>query len=176
MKTSCIRYVCIIANHEEKSRFMDLLLDTCHEARDVAADTILKDRPGDQLQIGEACKSNCIAVTHMFRSSKYLINIMASPCNMVDGALVIINYENGLCPNIEDGLTKAIKNMTQVTLLINNVDRCFELNGEKVYTHLFSIINQVNDIIRKYGGAEVCPVRGTVGFAFGKHDCAFHSF
>ncbi|XP_026384111.1 elongation factor 2-like [Papaver somniferum] len=159
------RYASIIARNDKvKSRFKDILVAACRTPCDVASHS---ESSPLSLQYEVNPKEKL--------STTFIFNIIKPLSLITDGALMIVDYEHGICDKVEAEMRKALSDKISVVLLINNVDSCFYFEGEKVYQILFNIVKNVNSIIKEFKDAdEVCPGKGTVIFTFGLSDSAFN--
>jgi elongation factor 2 len=137
----------------------------------------------------------------------YLINLIDSPghvdfssevtaaLRVTDGALVVIDYVEGVCVQTETVLRQALGEKIKPVLMINKVDRgLLELqsSGEDMYLQFNKCIENVNVIISSYEKTEeeiaemteqekeetmgklmIDPTEGTVAFGSGLHGWAF---
>ena len=126
---------------------------------------------------------------------KFLINLIDSPIHVyfssdvtpalrvTDSALVIVDYVEGICIQIETVLWQSLQEIIRPVLMINKCDRdLFELkhNSETMYQNLLRVIENTNDIISTYqkkidimGDIQVYPDSGTVAFGSALHGWGF---
>jgi len=128
------------------------------------------------------------------KKTPYLINLIDSPghvdfsaevtsaLRVTDGALVVVDYVEGVCVQTETVLRQALSERIKPVLFINKVDRgILELKHtpEEMYQQFNRVIDQANKIIATYECAEmgVCqvdPLQGTVAFGSGYYGWAFN--
>merc|ERR1711935_885811 len=125
---------------------------------------------------------------------KYLLNIIDSPghvdfssevtaaLRVTDGALVVVDYVEGVCVQTETVLRQALAEKIKPVLFINKVDRGIlelQVDGETMYQNFQRVIENANVIISTYecedmGEAQqVDPVNGTVAFGSALFGWAF---
>jgi elongation factor 2 len=144
----------------------------------------------------------------------YLINLIDSPghvdfssevtaaLRVTDGALVVVDYVEGVCVQTETVLRQALAEMIKPVLMVNKIDRGIlelEAEGEDMYQQFLRVIESVNVIISTYetaqeneaaakegegeeekkmekhsiGELQVDPTKATVAFGSGLHGWAF---
>ncbi len=134
----------------------------------------------------------------------YLINLIDSPghvdfssevtaaLRVTDGALVVVDYVEGVCVQTETVLRQALGEKIKPVLMVNKVDRgLLELqsDAEAMYQQFNKVIENVNVIISSYeagheedvegnpddnmGDLQIDPTKGTVAFGSGLHGWAF---
>jgi len=133
----------------------------------------------------------------------YLINLIDSPghvdfssevtaaLRVTDGALVVVDYIEGVCVQTETVLRQALGEKIKPVLMVNKVDRgLLELQAEPedMYQQFNKVIENVNVIIASYenddddedtdatqsmGELQIDPTKGTVAFGSGLHGWAF---
>ncbi len=129
----------------------------------------------------------------------YLINLIDSPghvdfssevtaaLRVTDGALVVVDYVEGVCVQTETVLRQALGEKIKPVLMVNKVDRgLLELQAEPedMYQQFNKVIENVNVIISSYeeddekavdsmGAIQIDPTAGTVAFGSGLHGWAF---
>lgn len=131
----------------------------------------------------------------------YLINLIDSPghvdfssevtaaLRVTDGALVVVDYIEGVCVQTETVLRQALGEKIKPVLMVNKVDRgLLELQAEPedMYQQFNKVIENVNVIISSYeadddeqsavdsmGDLQIDPTKGTVAFGSGLHGWAF---
>jgi elongation factor 2 len=99
----------------------------------------------------------------------FLINLIDSPghvefssevtasLRITDGAIVVVDYVEGVCFQTETVLRQALAEKIKPVLMINKIDRgIFELEaeGEDMYQQFLRVIESVNAIICTYENAE----------------------
>lgn len=133
----------------------------------------------------------------------YLINLIDSPghvdfssevtaaLRVTDGALVVVDYVEGVCVQTETVLRQALGEKIKPVLMVNKVDRGLlelESEGEDMYLQFNKVIENVNVIISSYEAdddqaeenkedtmqdLQIDPTKGTVAFGSGLHGWAF---
>ena len=124
----------------------------------------------------------------------YLVNLIDSPghvdfsaevtsaLRVTDGALVVVDYVEGVCVQTETVLRQALAEKIKPVLMINKIDRgLLELNldGETLYQNFQRVIEETNVVISTYESEEmgealmVDPTAGTVAFGTGYYGWAF---
>jgi len=96
---------------------------------------------------------------------EYLINLIDSPWHVdfssevtaalrvTDGALVVVDYVEGICVQTETVLRQALMELIRPVLMINKVDRAFfELkhDSETIYQNFQRVIESFNVIVSTY--------------------------
>lgn len=102
---------------------------------------------------------------------------------MTDGALVVVDYVEGVCVQTETVLRQALQEKIKPVLFINKIDRGIlelQVDGETMYQNFLRVIENANVIIATYecddmedGGQQVNPCIGTVGFGSALFGWAF---
>jgi elongation factor 2 len=191
--TDNIRNISVIAHVDHgKSTLTDSLV--------VRAGIVSADDLGDKryTQIGEeekkrgiTIKSTGISLYYEHQTDKnseknpYLINLIDSPghvdfssevtaaLRVTDGALVVVDYVEGVCVQTSTVLRQALVELIKPVLVINKVDRAlFELNHdpETIYQNFLRVIEMANIQISTYqkedevGDMQVNPLDGSVAF------------
>ena len=124
----------------------------------------------------------------------YLINLIDSPghvdfssevtaaLRVTDGALVVVDYVEGVCVQTETVLRQALQELIRPVLMINKVDRAFfELkhDPETIYQNFQRVIENANVIISTYqksdmmGDCQVYPQNGNVAMGSALHGWGF---
>lgn len=149
------------------------------------------DGRADEQQRGITIKSTGVSLYYEFDADwsgtrkPYLINLIDSPghvdfssevtaaLRVTDGALVVVDYVEGVCVQTETVLRQALQELIKPVLIINKVDRAFfELkhDAETIYQNFQRVIENANVIISTYqkselmGDCQVCPSNGLVAF------------
>jgi elongation factor 2 len=123
-----------------------------------------------------------------------LINLIDSPghvdfssevtaaLRVTDGALVVVDYVEGVCVQTETVLRQALGEKIKPVLFINKVDRGIlelQVDGETMYQNFQRVIENANVIIATYEcddmgeGQQVDPTKGTVAFGSALFGWAF---
>ena len=101
---------------------------------------------------------------------------------VTDGALVVVDYVEGVCVQTETVLRQSLQELIRPVLMINKCDRAlFELkhNSETMYQNFLRVIENTNVIISTYmnedamGNLQVYPDSGTVAFGSALHGWGF---
>ena len=103
---------------------------------------------------------------------------------VTDGALVVVDYIEGVCVQTETVLRQALAEKIKPVVIINKVDRGIleqQVDGETMYQNFLRVIENTNVIISTYefdqgsneSSLQVCPTDGTVAFGAALHGWAF---
>ena len=124
----------------------------------------------------------------------YLINLIDSPghvdfssevtaaLRVTDGALVVVDYVEGVCVQTETVLRQALAEKIKPVMMINKIDRGIlelQVDGETMYQNFQRVIENANVIISTYecedmGESQmVDPTNGTVAFGSALFGWAF---
>ena len=124
----------------------------------------------------------------------YLINLIDSPghvdfssevtaaLRVTDGALVVVDYVEGVCVQTETVLRQALGEKIKPVLMINKIDRGIlelQVDGETMYQTFQRVIENANVIISTYEcddmgeSQQVDPTNGTVAFGSALFGWAF---
>lgn len=124
----------------------------------------------------------------------YLINLIDSPghvdfssevtaaLRVTDGALVVVDYVEGVCVQTETVLRQALGEKIRPVLFVNKIDRGIlelQVEGENMYQNFQRVIENANVIISTYEahdmgeGQQVDPTKGTVAFGSALFGWAF---
>jgi elongation factor 2 len=124
----------------------------------------------------------------------YLINLIDSPghvdfssevtaaLRVTDGALVVVDYVEGVCVQTETVLRQALGEKIKPVLFVNKIDRGLlelQVEGENMYQQFQRVVENANVIISTYEAEDmgesqqVDPVRGTVAFGSALFGWAF---
>jgi len=124
----------------------------------------------------------------------YLINLIDSPghvdfssevtaaLRVTDGALVVVDYVEGVCVQTETVLRQALAEKIKPVMMINKIDRGIlelQVDGETMYQNFQRVIENANVIISTYEfedmgeSQQVDPTIGTVAFGSALFGWAF---
>ena len=124
----------------------------------------------------------------------YLINLIDSPghvdfssevtaaLRVTDGALVVVDYVEGVCVQTETVLRQALSEKIKPVMMINKIDRGIlelQVDGETMYQNFQRVIENANVIISTYEfedmgeSQQVDPTIGTVAFGSALFGWAF---
>ena len=124
----------------------------------------------------------------------YLINLIDSPghvdfssevtaaLRVTDGALVVVDYVEGVCVQTETVLRQALSEKIKPVMMINKIDRGIlelQVDGETMYQNFQRVIENANVIISTYEfedmgeSQQVDPTKGTVAFGSALFGWAF---
>ena len=197
-----IRNISVIAHVDHgKSTLTDSLIAKAGiiSERD-AGDKRFTDGREDEKNRGITIKSTGVSLYYEFdpelqgNNKKFLINLIDSPghvdfssevtaaLRVTDGALVVVDYVEGVCVQTETVLRQALQELIKPVVMINKVDRAFfELKhpAETIYQNFQRVIENANVIISTYqnmelmGDCQVYPDMGTVAFGSALHGWGF---
>ena len=199
---SNIRNMSVIAHVDHgKSTLTDSLIARAGIiAEDKAGDARYTDNRQDEADRGITIKSTGVSLYYEFDASdtgkeeKFLINLIDSPghvdfssevtaaLRVTDGALVVVDYVEGVCVQTETVLRQSLQELIKPVLMINKCDRgLFELkhDSETMYQNFLRVIENANVIISTYqneevmGNLQVYPEQGTVAFGSALHGWGF---
>jgi elongation factor 2 len=124
----------------------------------------------------------------------YLINLIDSPghvdfssevtaaLRVTDGALVVVDYVEGVCVQTETVLRQALSEKIKPVMMINKIDRGIlelQVDGETMYQNFQRVLENANVIISTYEfedmgeSNQVDPTKGTVAFGSALFGWAF---
>ena len=197
-----IRNMSVIAHVDHgKSTLTDSLIAKAGIiAEDKAGDARYMDTRKDEQQRGITIKSTGVSLYYEYKKvdeengEKYLINLIDSPghvdfssevtaaLRVTDGALVVVDYVEGVCVQTETVLRQALMELIRPVLMINKVDRAFfELkhDSETIYQNFQRVIENFNVIVSTYqksdmmGECQVDPTDGKVSMGSALHGWGF---
>lgn len=200
-KQTNIRNMSVIAHVDHgKSTLTDSLIARAGIiAQDKAGDLRYTDTREDEAARGITIKSTGVSLYYEYdinengQMEKFLINLIDSPghvdfssevtaaLRVTDGALVVVDYVEGICVQTETVLRQSLQELIKPVLMINKVDRAlFELKHgpETMYQNFLRVIENANVIISTYqqetmGDLQVYPDVGTVAFGSALHGWGF---
>ena len=163
-----IRNMSVIAHVDHgKSTLTDSLIAKAGIiAAEKAGDTRYTDTRKDEAERGITIKSTGVSLYYEYdvkgdnTLDKFLINLIDSPghvdfssevtaaLRVTDGALVVVDYVEGVCVQTETVLRQALQELIKPVLMINKVDRAFfELkhDSETIYQNFSRVIENAND-------------------------------
>jgi elongation factor 2 len=206
-KPNNIRNMSVIAHVDHgKSTLTDSLIAKAGIISEAnAGDARFTDTRQDEQDRGITIKSTGVSLYYETDPSGadkekdgFLINLIDSPghvdfssevtaaLRVTDGALVVVDYVEGVCVQTETVLRQALGEKIKPVLMVNKVDRgLLELQAEPedMYIQFNKVIENVNVIISSYeddeagddsmGVIQIDPTHGTVAFGSGLHGWAF---
>ena len=201
-KADNIRNMSVIAHVDHgKSTLTDSLIARAGIiAKEKAGDSRFTDNRPDEAERGITIKSTGVSLYYEYdindsgKNDKFLINLIDSPghvdfssevtaaLRVTDGALVVVDYVEGVCVQTETVLRQSLQELIKPVLMINKCDRAiFELQHkpETMYQNFLRIIENANVIISTYqnsdamGDLQVYPENGTVAFGSAIHGWGF---
>jgi len=134
-----------------------------------------------------------VSMVHEYEGKEYLINLIDTPghvefsgqvtraCRAIDGAIVVVDFVDGVMPQTESVLRTALREYVKPVLFINKTDRAItelRLPPEKILERISKIVIEVNRLIDKYAPPEfkdkwkVSVQDGTVAFGSAKYHWA----
>ena len=198
-----IRNMSVIAHVDHgKSTLTDSLVAKAGIiAEDKAGDTRYMDTRKDEQKRGITIKSTGVSLYYEYtniedenpKAQKFL-NLIDSPghvdfssevtaaLRVTDGALVVVDYVEGVCVQTETVLRQALMELIRPVLMINKVDRAFfELKheSETIYQNFQRVIESFNVIVSTYqnsdlvGECTVDPTEGRVCMGSALHGWGF---
>ena len=197
-----IRNMSVIAHVDHgKSTLTDSLIARAGIiAKEKAGDMRITDSRPDEAERGITIKSTGVSLYYEYdindtgENGKFLINLIDSPghvdfssevtaaLRVTDGALVVVDYVEGVCVQTETVLRQSLQELIKPVLMINKCDRAiFELQHkpETIYQNFLRIIENANVIISTYqnvdamGDLQVYPEKGSVAFGSAIHGWCF---
>lgn len=195
-----IRNMSVIAHVDHgKSTLTDSLIAKAgiiSEAK--AGEARFTDSRADEQERGITIKSTGVSLYYEVEiageKKPYLINLIDSPghvdfssevtaaLRVTDGALVVVDYVEGVCVQTETVLRQALGEKIKPVLFVNKIDRGIlelQVEGENMYQNFQRVIENANVIISTYEaddmgeGQQVDPTKGTVAFGSALFGWAF---
>jgi len=201
-QTANIRNMSVIAHVDHgKSTLTDSLIAKAGIiAGEAAGDARTTDTRKDEQERGITIKSTGVSlffdsdilVEGEFKG--YLINLIDSPghvdfssevtaaLRVTDGALVVVDYVEGVSVQTETVLRQALAEKIKPVLMINKIDRGIlelQVDGETMYNKFQRVIENVNVIISTYEcedmgeGQQIDPMNGTAAMGSALFGWAF---
>jgi elongation factor 2 len=209
-KPSNIRNMSVIAHVDHgKSTLTDSLIAKAGIINaDSAGEIRHTDTREDEKERGITIKSTGVSLYYEYehevagahvlpdgtKEKGYLINLIDSPghvdfssevtaaLRVTDGALVVVDYVEGVCVQTETVLRQALGEKIKPVLFVNKIDRGIlelQVEGENMYQQFQRVIENANVIISTYEAddmgetQQVDPVNGTVAFGSALFGWAF---
>jgi elongation factor 2 len=171
--TDQIRNISVIAHVDHgKSTLTDSLIAKAGIiAGDKAGDVRATDTRQDEKERGITIKSTGVSlyfetdIVDQKEKLPYLINLIDSPghvdfstevtaaLRVTDGALVVVDYVEGVCVQTETVLRQALGEKIKPVLFVNKIDRGIlelQVDGETMYQNFQRVIENANVIIATY--------------------------
>ena len=197
-----IRNMSVIAHVDHgKSTLTDSLIAKAGIiAGENAGSTRFTDTRADEQERGITIKSTGVSlyyetdVVTQGTQVPYLINLIDSPghvdfssevtaaLRVTDGALVVVDYVEGVCVQTETVLRQALSEKIKPVMMVNKIDRGIlelQVDGETMYQNFQRVIENANVIISTYEfedmgeSQQVDPTKGTVAFGSALFGWAF---
>ena len=172
-KTNQIRNMSVIAHvdHEKSTLTDSLVCKAGIISADQAGNARATDTRADEQERGITIKSTGISlfyesdIVNEVDKLGYLINLIDSPghvdfssevtaaLRVTDGALVVVDYVEGVAVQTETVLRQALGEKIKPVLMINKIDRAIlelQVDGESMYQNFLRVIENVNVIIATY--------------------------
>ena len=201
-KTDQIRNMSVIAHVDHgKSTLTDSLIAKAGIiAGEAAGNARFTDTRADEQERGITIKSTGVSlyyetdIVQEGDTKGYLINLIDSPghvdfssevtaaLRVTDGALVVVDYVEGVSVQTETVLRQALAEKIKPVLMVNKIDRGIlelQVDGETMYQNFNRVIENANVIISTYEATDmgeeqqVNPVNGTVAFGSALFGWAF---
>jgi len=201
-QTDNIRNISVIAHVDHgKSTLTDSLIAKAGIiAEEKAGEMRSTDTRKDEQERGITIKSTGVSlyfetdVVDEKTKQSYLINLIDSPghvdfstevtaaLRVTDGALVVVDYVEGVCVQTETVLRQALGEKIKPILFINKIDRGImelQVDGETMYQNFQRVIENANVIIATYEcddmgeGQQVDPSNGSVAYGSALYGWAF---
>ena len=200
--TDQIRNMSVIAHVDHgKSTLTDSLIAKAGIiAGENAGNARFTDTRADEQERGITIKSTGVSLYYETDVAEagvvkpYLINLIDSPghvdfssevtaaLRVTDGALVVVDYVEGVCVQTETVLRQALSEKIKPVMMINKIDRGIlelQVDGETMYQNFQRVIENANVIISTYEfedmgeSQQVDPTIGTVAFGSALFGWAF---
>ena len=197
-----IRNMSVIAHVDHgKSTLTDSLIAKAGIiAADKAGDARMTDTRKDEQERGITIKSTGVSMyfeSDILKEGEklgYLINLIDTPghvdfstevtaaLRITDGALVVVDYVEGVSVQTETVLRQALGEKIKPVLFVNKIDRGIlelQVDGENMYQQFMRVIENVNVIVSTYEcedmgeQQQIDPIRGTAAFGSALFGWAF---
>ena len=201
-RTDQIRNMSVIAHVDHgKSTLTDSLIAKAGIiAGEAAGDARFTDTRKDEQERGITIKSTGVSLYYETdivtegETKGYLINLIDSPghvdfssevtaaLRVTDGALVVVDYVEGVSVQTETVLRQALGEKIKPVLMVNKIDRGIlelQVDGETMYQNFLRVIENANVIISTYEASDmgeqqqVDPKLGTAAFGSALFGWAF---
>jgi elongation factor 2 len=160
-----IRNIAIAAHidHGKTTLTDNLLAGAGMISQDLAGDQLAMDTEEDEQERGITIDAANVSMTHEYRDTDYLVNLIDTPGHVdfggdvtramraVDGALVVVDAVEGTMPQTETVVRQALRENVKPALFINKVDRLInelQEGPEEMQQRLQNVIRDVNELIR----------------------------
>jgi len=110
-----------------------------------------------------------VSMVHNYENQDYLINLIDTPGHVefsgqvtratraIDGAIVVVDFVDGIMPQTETVLRTALKEYVKPVLFINKADRAIvelKLSPQQIMERIGKIVIEINRLIDKYSPPE----------------------
>ncbi|MEF8772899.1 elongation factor EF-2 [Halodesulfurarchaeum sp.] len=160
-----IRNIAIAAHidHGKTTLTDNLLAGAGMISDDLAGEQLAMDTEEDEQERGITIDAANVSMTHDYRDTEYLVNLIDTPGHVdfggdvtramraVDGALVVVDAVEGTMPQTETVVRQALRENVKPALFINKVDRLvneLQEGPEEMQKRLQAVIRDVNELIR----------------------------
>ncbi len=190
-----IRNIGIIAHiHHGKTTLTDnLLAGSGMLAEDLAGEAMFTWWHETERQREMTVYGAAVSMVHEYEGQDYLINLIDTPGHVefsgqvtraaraIDGAIVVVDFVDGIMPQTESVLRTALKEYVKPVLFINKTDRAItelKLSPQQIMERIGQIVIEVNRLIDKYcpqefkGKWNVNVLDGSVAFGSAKYHWA----
>ncbi|HIP90003.1 MAG TPA: elongation factor EF-2 [Candidatus Nanopusillus sp.] len=194
-KPEQIRNIGIVAHiHHGKTTLTDnLLAGAGMLAADLAGEAMFTWWHETEKEREMTVYGAAVSMVHNYESRDYLVNLVDTPghvefsgqvtraCRAIDGAIVVVDFVDGVMPQTESVLRTALREYVKPVLFINKTDRAItelKLPPEKIMERIGKIVIEVNKLIEKYSPPEfkdkwkVNVMDGSVAFGSAKYHWA----